>query len=65
MGGGLCGRPWALPVIRPLQFQGTWYAIGLAQNTFKDKCLSQPAMHMVTYELNGDHGYDATYAQVR
>ncbi|XP_021117226.1 neutrophil gelatinase-associated lipocalin-like [Heterocephalus glaber] len=52
------------PDFQEHQFQGRWYAIGLAQHTFKNKCLRQPAMYMITYELKDDSSYNATYTWV-
>uniref|UniRef100_A0A8C2UL41 Lipocalin/cytosolic fatty-acid binding domain-containing protein n=2 Tax=Chinchilla lanigera TaxID=34839 RepID=A0A8C2UL41_CHILA len=52
------------PDFQEQQFQGKWFAIGLAQNIFRSKCLSQPAMHMATFVLKNDHTFNATYTRV-
>lgn len=59
------GHPWVLTVIILLQFQGKWYALGVAENTVQNGSQREFKMFSDTYELKEDHSYNLTTRLLR
>ncbi|XP_010611971.1 neutrophil gelatinase-associated lipocalin [Fukomys damarensis] len=48
------------PNFKEDQFQGTWYALGVAENTIRNGSESEFSMYSNTFELSDDHSYKVT-----
>ncbi|XP_004849322.1 neutrophil gelatinase-associated lipocalin-like [Heterocephalus glaber] len=53
------------PDFKDEQFQGKWYAIGVAGNGFQKEKERQSNMYSDTYELKDDHSYNVTATLLR
>ncbi|KFO31888.1 Neutrophil gelatinase-associated lipocalin [Fukomys damarensis] len=65
MEGGIWEHLWVLPFMSPLQFQGKWYALGVADSTIRNGNRSQLTMYSVNYELKDDHSLDVNTTMLR
>lgn len=57
MEGWLWDHPWALLVTSPLQFQGKWYTIAMADSRIRNGKQKGLNMQSVTYMLIQNYNY--------